>query len=84
MNGFNFLSHAGRAKEILGVLAKHGYADLINQVDLPEGVWQRLPHPGGELTTHERLRLVAEELGPAFVKLGQFRARLLMTSQKLI
>jgi ubiquinone biosynthesis protein len=72
MNGFNFLSHAGRAKEILGVLAKHGYADLINQVDLPEGVWQRLPHPGGELTTHERLRLVAEELGPAFVKLGQF------------
>ena len=72
MTGFNFLSHAGRAKEILGVLAKHGYADLINQVDLPEGVWQRLPHPGGELTTHERLRLVAEELGPAFVKLGQF------------
>ena len=72
MNGFNFLSHAGRAKEILGALAKHGYADLINQVDLPEGVWQRLPHPGGELTTHERIRLIAEELGPAFVKLGQF------------
>jgi len=72
MNGFNFLSHAGRAREILGVLAKHGYADLINQLDLPEGVWQRLPHPGGELTTHERIRLTAEELGPAFVKLGQF------------
>src|SRR5688572_10662566 len=72
MNGFNFLSHAGRAKEILSVFAKHGYADLINQVDLPDGVWQRLPHPGGDLTTHERLRLAAEELGPAFVKLGQF------------
>lgn len=72
MKGFNFLSHAGRAKEILGILAKHGYADLINQVDLPEGLWQRLPHPGGELTTHERIRLTAEELGPAFVKLGQF------------
>lgn len=72
MKGFNFLSHAGRAKEILGILAKHGYADLINQLDLPEGVWQRLPHPGGELTTYERLRLTAEELGPSFVKLGQF------------
>lgn len=72
MKGFNFLSHAGRAKEILGILAKHGYADLINQLDLPEGVWQRLPHPGGELTTHERIRLTAEELGPSFVKLGQF------------
>jgi len=72
MKGFNFLSHAGRAREILGILAKHGYADLINQLDLPEGVWQRLPHPGGELTTYERLRLTAEELGPSFVKLGQF------------
>jgi ubiquinone biosynthesis protein len=72
MSGFNFLSHAGRAREIVGILAKHGYADLINQVDLPEGVWQRLPHPGGELTTHERIRLTAEELGPSFVKLGQF------------
>jgi ubiquinone biosynthesis protein len=72
MKGFNFLSHAGRAREILAILAKHGYADLINQLDLPEGVWQRLPHPGGELTTHERIRLTAEELGPSFVKLGQF------------
>jgi ubiquinone biosynthesis protein len=72
MKGFNLLSHAARAREILGVLAKHGYADLINQVDLPESLWQRLPHPGGELSTPERLRLAAEELGPAFVKLGQF------------
>ncbi len=72
MKGFNLLSHAGRAKEILGVLGKHGYADLINQVELPESIWQRLPHPGGDLTTPERMRLAAEELGPAFVKLGQF------------
>ncbi len=72
MNGFNFLGHAGRAKEILGVLAKHGYADLLNQLDLPESVWRRLPDPGAELTTHQRLRVVAEELGPSFVKLGQF------------
>jgi ubiquinone biosynthesis protein len=72
MKGFNFLSHAGRAREILGILAKHGYADLVNQLDMPEGIWQRLPHPGGEMTTNERIRLTAEELGPAFVKLGQF------------
>lgn len=72
MKGFNLLSHAGRAREILGVLAKHGYAGLINQVELPETIWQRLPLPGGELTTPERMRLAAEELGPAFVKLGQF------------
>lgn len=72
MKGFNLLSHAGRAKEILGVLAKHGYAGLINQLDLPDRIWQRLPHPGGDISGDERIRLTAEELGPAFVKLGQF------------
>ncbi len=72
MKRFNFLGHAGRAKEILGVLGKHGYADLINQVELPDSIWQRLPHPGGVISTPERMRLAAEELGPAFVKLGQF------------
>jgi ubiquinone biosynthesis protein len=69
---FDLLSHAGRAKDILSVLAKHGFADLIGHLDLPAG-WQRLlPQPAVALTTHERLRLAAEELGPAFVKLGQF------------
>lgn len=72
MKGFNLLNHAGRAREILGVLAKHGYAGLIDQLDLPNSIWERLPHPGGDLTTPERMRLTAEELGPAFVKLGQF------------
>lgn len=72
MKGFNLLSHAGRAREILGVLAKHGFTDFINQLELPDSIWQRLPHLGGGLTTEERIRLAAEELGPAFVKLGQF------------
>ncbi len=72
MKTFDLLSHAGRAKDILGVLAKHGFADLVGHLDLPAG-WQRLlPQPAVVLTTHERLRLAAEELGPAFVKLGQF------------
>lgn len=57
MKRFNFLGHAGRAKEILGVLGKHGYADLINQIELPDSIWQRLPHPGGVISTPERMRL---------------------------
>ncbi len=73
MKAFDLLSHAGRAKDILGVLAKHGFADLISHLELPTGFWQRLlPQPAVEHTTYERLRLAAEELGPAFVKLGQF------------
>jgi len=69
---FNVLNHAVRAKEILGVLARHGFADLLGQIDLPPGFWRRLlPHPVERRSTGERVRLAAEELGPTFVKLGQ-------------
>lgn len=72
MTAFNLLSHAGRAKDIIAVLARHGFADLLNQVDLPGTIWEKLiPQPADNLSTEERLRLAAEELGPTFVKLGQ-------------
>jgi ubiquinone biosynthesis protein len=67
----NVLHEAVRAKEILAVLARHGFADLLSQIDLPAGFWQRLlPQPPPRRTA-ERIRLAAEELGPTFVKLGQ-------------
>jgi ubiquinone biosynthesis protein len=70
---FELLRHAVRAKEILTVLARHGFADLLTQIDLPAGFWQQLlPQPSSRHTTEERIRLAAEELGPTFVKLGQF------------
>jgi ubiquinone biosynthesis protein len=69
---FNVLNHAVRAKEIIAVLARHGFADLLSQVDLPQGFWQRwLPAPPPRRSLAERVRLAAEELGPTFVKLGQ-------------
>lgn len=73
MNPLGLLSHAVRAKEILAVLARHGFADFINQLDLPAGFWKRLlSEPAPVRTIYERSRLAAEELGPTFVKLGQF------------
>lgn len=73
MKAFDLLSHAGRAKDILGILARHGFADWLTQVELPSGFLQKLlPHPATTHTTAERIRLAAEDLGPAFVKLGQF------------
>jgi ubiquinone biosynthesis protein len=72
MRPFNALNHAVRAKEILAVLARHGFADLLSQIDLPAGVLQRwLPQPPPRRSMGERIRLAAEELGPTFVKLGQ-------------
>ena len=69
---FDVLQHAVRAREILAVLARHGFADLIAKFDLPAGFWQRLlSTPGPRRSVAERLRLAAEELGPTFVKLGQ-------------
>ncbi|MBL9214219.1 MAG: AarF/ABC1/UbiB kinase family protein [Opitutaceae bacterium] len=72
MSAFNLLSHAGRTKDIITVLARHGFADLLNQIELPGTIWERMiPRPAETLRTEERLRRAAEELGPAFVKLGQ-------------
>ncbi len=72
MRSFNVLHHAVRAKQILAVLARHGFAEMLGQLDLPAGFWQRLLAPAAErLSTGEHIRLAAEELGPTFVKLGQ-------------
>jgi ubiquinone biosynthesis protein len=69
---FNLVSHAVRAKEIVGVLARHGFADLLDQFDLPIGLRERLVrNPSPERTQWERVRLALEDLGPAFVKFGQ-------------
>lgn len=66
------LQHAVRAKEILTILARHGFADLLTQADLAGGFWQKvLPTPAVRLSTAEHLRMAAEELGPTAVKLGQ-------------
>lgn len=67
-----FLGHAVRAKEIIAVLAKHGFADLLAQIELPAGILRRiLPQPAVRRSHYERLRLALEELGPTFIKAGQ-------------
>ncbi|MFA6289305.1 MAG: AarF/ABC1/UbiB kinase family protein [Opitutaceae bacterium] len=72
MRPFDFLSNAVRAKDIFTVLAKHGFANLLNQIDPQGGWWQRLvPQPKENRTLWERTRLALEELGPTFVKAGQ-------------
>ena len=63
---------AVRAKEILTVLVRYGFGNLLNQLNLPSGWIDRLvnkvDHPLG---SWERIRLAMEELGPTFVKMGQ-------------
>lgn len=72
MKHVDFLAHAGRAREIFTVIARYGFEDLLQQAGAPPGMWRQiLPKPIHPATTHERIRMAAEELGPAFIKLGQ-------------
>jgi ubiquinone biosynthesis protein len=72
MKAFNVLNHAVRAKEIVSILARHGFEEFLGQIELPDGIWSRvLPSRTERRTTAERIRMAAEQLGPTFIKLGQ-------------
>lgn len=76
-SALEFSAQLPRYSEIMRVLFKYGFADVLRLVFL-----QRVMGiEGGELATHdsgllakppeERLRLALEELGPTFIKFGQ-------------
>jgi ubiquinone biosynthesis protein len=69
---FALVTHAVRAKEIIAVAARCGFGELLDQLELPTGFWQRfIPRPAHRLPAYERIRAGLEELGPAFIKAGQ-------------
>lgn len=68
--------HAQRYRQILGVLLRHGYHDVLKNLKVDgvlEGGLRRLRGPVEiqDLSRAERFRCVLEELGPTFVKAGQ-------------
>lgn len=63
-----------RLRQILAVLSKHGFVDIVERMDLGRFLPSRLAayaESQADKSTPERLRLAFEELGPTFVKLGQ-------------
>ncbi len=57
----------GRLRRITTILAKYGYAGVVQRTDLPVGEpSERAVGPGPR-----RFRLMLEELGPTFIKFGQ-------------
>ena len=81
LHGFGAITrtyrHVQRYREIATVLLKHGFGDLVATLELHRLLrlrrWRK--HVSTNLPSHptrdERIRMVFEELGPTFVKLGQ-------------
>lgn len=67
-----------RIREVIAVLFKYGFEDVVTHSRLRGFVsqkrrltWQRRGRPVFEYSRWERVRMAAEELGPTFVKLCQ-------------
>ncbi len=68
------LKDIARAREILGVLFRHGFGNLLGKLPgqlLGDNLSTALDEADRGLTGPERLLRVIEDLGPTFVKLGQ-------------
>ena len=70
--------HAKRYEEILHVLIKYGFWDLVDSLNVKEHIEivvekisGKQPERLEKLSRPERVRMVLEDLGPTFIKLGQ-------------
>lgn len=69
---FEIFANVGRAKEIATVLARNGFADMLQRLDLPPRILSAFGKAGRDkLSQWERIRRVLELLGPTFIKFGQ-------------
>lgn len=69
---FELFANFARAKEIVSVLARNGFADVLQRLDLPPRILSAFGDAGRvKLSQWERMRRVLEELGPTFIKFGQ-------------
>ena len=65
-----------RYREIISVLVKYGFEDIVAHTRFKVLNWQRfMPDrdgtPAMQFSRYERIRLTCEELGATFIKFGQ-------------
>lgn len=70
----NRYRHIGRYREIVNIISKHGLSQVLALLGIRTGLslpWYRKEVDQPTVSTAQRLRIVFQELGPTFVKLGQ-------------
>jgi ubiquinone biosynthesis protein len=70
---FKTFTHLSRLKDMAMIMARFGFGDIIQRLDLPVKHLMHSVSPELDTDTdvYQRIRMVIEELGPTFVKLGQ-------------
>jgi len=69
------IDEIARLREILAVLASYGFGELFRHLPIPgKFILPRVQKEKILYSYPARLRMVLEELGPTFIKLGQFAA----------
>ena len=70
-NILNTVKDLDRLRQIVGVLAKHGFGELVARTGLGTLVSKRRKEEEQKKSLGERVRLALQDLGPSFIKLGQ-------------
>src|SRR3954469_18600759 len=66
------IANLDRLRQIVQVLARHGFGEILARTDLAALLpGRKAQDESTRVTLPERLRLSLQELGPTFVKLGQ-------------
>jgi ubiquinone biosynthesis protein len=60
-----------RSARLISVMSKYGFKDLLIRLHINPDTFKSGSSLADQLTVYERVKLVLEELGPTFVKLGQ-------------
>jgi ubiquinone biosynthesis protein len=69
---FKTIAKLARFKEIVVILMKYGFDDLVQRINIPgTQLIQRTGRTDHKVGTYERIRFILEDLGPTFVKFGQ-------------
>ncbi|GAB2450954.1 ubiquinone biosynthesis protein UbiB [Hymenobacter qilianensis] len=74
----NTISNLGRIRQVMEVLVRYGFEDVVTSTALrrlvPQGrrvSWQHAEKTVFDTNRWQRIRLIIEELGPTFIKLAQ-------------